>query len=182
MLLGLLGSMSACGERSAQAERQTLTNEPSTSTYKAQPGTAAASAAPALGQDDNDLRRGYGIVDMRYDSCVTADTEYVLRGKACKSGYIIYGPYVAVPSNAQIEVSFEAQTDKAVEIYADVATQMGKLVLAGLSPQVLDVGVKKRLGYFVHVAAADVNVESRVGFRTNEPVELLISNLTMTVR
>jgi hypothetical protein len=119
---------------------------------------------------------------MRYDSCVTADTEYVLRGKACKSGYIIYGPYVAVPSNAQIEVSFEAQTDKAVEIYADVATQMGKLVLAGLSPQVIDVGVKKRLGYFVHVAAADVNVESRVGFRTNEPVELLISNLTMTVR
>jgi hypothetical protein len=93
MLLGLLGSLSsACGERSVAGDRQPTT-EPSTSTYKAQPGSASVASAPLpSGQDDDDLRRGYGIVDMRHDACVTADNESVLRGKACRSGYIIYGP------------------------------------------------------------------------------------------
>jgi hypothetical protein len=55
-------------------------------------------------------------------------------------------------------------------------------VLAGLSPQIVEAGAKKKIGYFVSIPAADVNVESRIGFRSNDPVQLLISNLTMTVR
>jgi hypothetical protein len=132
--------------------------------------------------DDSEQRRGYGVVDMRFDSCVSRDGDAMLVGKACSSGILIYGPYVSVPQKSQIEVSFEVHPDRTIQVYADTVSQMGKQVLAGLNPQVVAAGDTRKLGYFVNVLKDDTNVESRIGFRTEESVEFVVSNFTMTVR
>lgn len=132
--------------------------------------------------DDTAQRRGYGPVDMRFSPCVSRDGENLLRGQQCSPGILVYGPYVSVPANSQIEVSFDVQPAKTAEVYADTVSQMGKQVFGGLNPQTVAGGQAQRLGYFVSVTKADANVESRIGFRSGGDIDFVISNLTMTVR
>jgi hypothetical protein len=131
---------------------------------------------------DAELRRGYGAIDMRYQSCVTQDGENTLHGKDCNSGFTIYGPYVRVPANSEVEVSFEIHATNAIEVYADIVSRMATQTLAGLNRQTLAAGEKRTIGYRVHVFSEDVNVESRIGFAGNAGIDFRISGLTMTVR
>lgn len=174
--LPLLG---ACAQ-SSKADAPPQPTETATSTLMAQPRSEGAVAA--LQQDDPELRRGYGVVDMRYEPCVTAQGDQALRGEGCAPGFLIYGPYVNVPAKSDVEVTFDVQPSQRAEIYADIVSQMGKQELAGLNPQVVEAGVTQRLGYRVHVANADQFVESRIGLRSATPVAFSISNYTMTVR
>jgi hypothetical protein len=178
LLIGLVGG---CGQ-DANADSPALGSEPTTARMMAQPQSALRLDPDGAPVDDSDQRRGYGAVDMRFEACVGRDGDYLLSGKACPSGILVYGPYVAVPPNSQIEVSFELKPDRTVQVYADLVSQMGRRVLAGLNPQLVAVGQSQKLGFFVNVLKGEENVESRIGFRTDEPVEFVLSNLTMTVR
>jgi hypothetical protein len=171
--------LTSCGQ-SAKADAPPKPTETTTGTLMAQPRPEGAAAA--LQQDEPELRRGYGVVDMRYEPCVTAQGDQALRGEGCPSGFLIYGPYVNVPANSDVEVTFDVQPSQRVEVYADIVSQMAKQALAGLNPQVVDAGVTQRLGYRVHISNADQFVESRIGLRSATPVGFSISNYTMTVR
>jgi hypothetical protein len=172
--------LASCSQTRTDVGAPRVSEELASSTFKAQPAPGVQSE----GLDDGDaaLRRGYGTVDMRFDSCVKAEGELGLKGEACSPGFVIYGPYVDVPDNSEVEVSFEIRPEKRVEVYADIVAEMGKQTLAGLSPQVIEAGVNQRLGYRVSVFKRDSNVESRIGLRSAEPVQFVVSNLTMTVR
>lgn len=170
--------LTACGH-SAKADAPPKPTETTTGTLLAHPSSEGAEAA--LDQDDPELRRGYGVVDMRYEPCVTAQDDQALRGEGCPSGFLIYGPYVNVPAKSEVEVTFDVQPTQRVEIYADIVSQMGKHALAGLNAQVIEPGVTHRLGYRVHISRADRFVESRIGVRSPSPVGFSISNYTMTV-
>ena len=113
---------------------------------------------------------------------MTARGDSVLRGEACPPGFVIYGPYVNIPANAEVDVIFDVTSTQDVEVYADLVSQMGKQGLAGLHPQVLKGGVGHKLGYRVNTFRPDLFVESRIGFRSSAPVEFVLSNYTMTVR
>lgn len=180
--LGLYGALlSACGQQVASAEQPPPgSSEPSSNTLEAQP--AQALGADDLEPDDAELRRGYGVVDMRSNACVTRKDEKTFVGSACPPGFVIYGPYVAVPANADIEVAFDIKSNKRVEIYADIVSRMGTQTLAGLNRQTVEPGVDQKLGYRVHIFNADTNVESRIGMNADPGTEFEIANLTMTVR
>jgi hypothetical protein len=177
---GLL--LSACGRQNTDAEktpaissqRAALTVQPASPSELGEVGGEAAEAS--------DLRRGYGMVDMRFNSCVKLENGTTFVGNGCASGFVIYGPYVPVPRNSEIEVSFEVKPSRRIEVYADVVSQMGTHTLAGLSRQVVEAGSRHKLGYRVHVSNADTNVESRIGMTVEPDVKFEISNLTMTVR
>lgn len=145
-------------------------------------GAAQESEVGLAGSENDDLRRGYGAVDMRFNPCVTRINDHLLHGSACPPGFVIYGPYVPVPSNSDIEVAFELKPTKRVEVYADIVTRMAAQTLAGLSRQVIEAGDTHKLGYRVHVFNADVQVESRIGLSTEPGTDFEITNLTMTVR
>jgi hypothetical protein len=174
----LMPASIACGQK-ANAEPPPLASEPTTSTFNIQPSEPVADA---LQEQSPELRRGYGIVDMRFEQCVTTQGDTALRGEACPPGFLVYGPYVSVPANAEIEVTFEIQPSQKLEVYADIVAQMGKQALAGMNPHVLEPGITHKLGYRVNTFRADPFVESRIGFRAATPVGFVISNYTMTVR
>lgn len=160
-----------------------LSSEPSKATLAVLPEIRAN----AMGEEppvvqEAELRRGYGVVDMRFNPCVTPAGENALSGSNCPPGFTIYGPYVSVPANSEIEVSFELSASKTIEVYADIVSRMAMQTLAGLNRQEVPVGEKRSIGYRVHVFNEDVNVESRIGFAGDQGIEFRISNLTMTVR
>jgi hypothetical protein len=177
-----LASLTACSQGTANAEALPVSQEPPATVVQGHLQPSLDPASRALEQDDPELRRGYGVVDMRLDPCVSPQGDVALRGEACSTGFLIYGPYVTVPAKAVIDITFEVQPTQELEVYADVVAQMGKQELAGLSPQVLKPGGTYKLGYRVDTFRSDPFVESRIGFRAATPVEFLITNYTMTVR
>lgn len=174
--------LAACGQRAASADTPPVSQEPGATTLRAQLQPLPGTATSAVEQEEPELRRGYGIVDMRFEPCVTARGDAALLGEACPPGFVVYGPYVNVPANAEIDVTFEVQSTHDVDVYADLVSQMGKQGLAGLHPQPLKAGVTHKLGYRVNTFRPDPFVESRIGFRSSMPVEFVLSNYTMTVR
>lgn len=175
----LLPALIACQQR-ASADPPPPATVTATSALKAHTSSDGASAA--LQEEEPELRRGYGIVDMRFEPCVTAQGDQALRGEGCASGFVVYGPYVNVPAMSEIEVTFDVQPSQKVEVYADIVSQMGKQSLAGLNPQTIEAGATQRLGYRVHVADANQFVESRIGVRSPTPAGFSLSNYTMIVR
>jgi hypothetical protein len=178
----------ACGQRTANADdtpSPLVSSEPTSTTLSARPEAAAATNVEDVelkALNDAELRRGYGAVDMRFNPCITRVNEITLSGAGCASGIVVYGPYVAVPDETDIEVSFELKPSKRIEVYADIVTRMAAQTLAGLNRQVIEAGVKQKLGYRVHVFKADVQVESRIGVSGEPATDFEITNLTMTVR
>jgi hypothetical protein len=182
LLAAVASLLCGCGQRTASAEPPPLSQEPGATTLQAQLQPLPSAASTALEEEVPELRRGYGVVDMRFEACVTAQGDAALRGEACPPGFLVYGPYVNVPANAEIEVAFEIQPTQKVELYADIVAQMGKQGLAGLNSQVLEPGITYKLGYRVNTFRPDPFVESRIGFRAATPVGFTITNYTMTVR
>jgi hypothetical protein len=180
--VALASTLSSCSQRPVRGDSPSVSQEPGATTLRAQLQPTPGAPANALEQEDPELRRGYGIVDMRFEPCVTAKGDSALRGEACPAGFVIYGPYVNVPPNAEIEVTFEVESPQKVEVYADLVSQMGKQGLAALHPQVLEAGVVHKLGYRVNTFRPDPFVESRIGFRSATPVEFALTNYTMVVR
>lgn len=177
-----LGLLCACGQRAANAEQLAVSSEPASTTFGSGADPALDGAALDAKVSDAELRRGYGMVDMRFNGCVTRDGDYAISGSSCPPGLFIYGPYVPVPENSEIDVSFEVRPSRRVSIYADIVSQMGSRTLAGLSRQQVDAGQLVKLGYRVHVFNADVNVESRIGIDAEPNTTFEIRNLTMNVR
>jgi hypothetical protein len=165
-----------------------MSSEPVSKTFAAKAAGSVANPAlpdsPALDdkEAEAELRRGYGIVDMRFNGCVKRENDRALLGNDCPAGFFIYGPYVPVPADSEIDISFEIKPSKDITVYADIVSQMGSQTLAGLNRQRVAGGQPLKLGYRVHVFNADVNVESRIGMDAEPGTHFEITNLTMTVR
>jgi hypothetical protein len=178
---------SACNQGLANAEQNpTLSSEP---TVKAAllPSPPANKPLEDEGElsdelGDADLRRGYGTVDMRFNACVSRPNDYTFEGEGCQAGVLVFGPYVQVPADSEIEVSFELKPSKTVEVFADIVSQMGIQTLAGLSRTRVEAGETQKLGYRVHVFNADTNVESRIGIALEPGAPFQITNFLMVVR
>lgn len=179
--------LGACSQKVANADE----TPPASTTLAARPGVATARGNGNADVDDEDalvaaeeaeLRRGYGAVDMRFGACVTRPNESTLSGEGCPSGFVVYGPYVTVPANSEIDVTFEFKASHRVEVYADIVSRMASQTLAGLNRQVVEAGVKQKLGYRVHVFSAEVQVESRIGMTAEPGTNFEITNLSMSVR
>jgi hypothetical protein len=171
----------ACGQQIANAEQlPSVSSEPVSNVLEAP--AAQGLAVEDVERGDAELRRGYGVVDMRANACVTQKNDHTFVGTACPSGIVIYGPYVAVPENADIEVAFDIKANKRIEVYADIVSRMGAQTLAGLNHQSIEGGASRTLGYRVHMFNAETNVESRIGMKAEPGTEFEIANLTMTVR
>jgi hypothetical protein len=173
----------ACSQRTASAEQPpTVSREPASAEQASKPEISNSRDEPEGKEMDLDLRRGYGVVDMRFNACVKRVNDHTVSGSECPAGFLVYGPYVSVPADSEIDVSFEVKPSKSISIHADIVSQMGGQTLAGLNRLRIQAGQMQKLGYRVHIFDADVNVESRIGIDGEPGTAFEITNLTMTVR
>src|SRR5688572_2358266 len=80
--------LGACAQRASADDIPPVSGEPTSTTFAAQPGAATTVAGEQDDQglavaDDDELRRGYGAVDMRFNACVTRANDHTLSGEAC---------------------------------------------------------------------------------------------------
>jgi hypothetical protein len=145
--------------------------------------TPAGSVAPvALSPgEDAKMRRKYGPADMKYDQCIKR-VDATLQGRACPSAIMVFGPYVNVPGNSEVEFSFEIQSPTGVDVYSDMGSQVGKRALGAISTQTLAANEKRRIGYKINMAQPDTAVETRIWVHGAGPVDFDITNLNVTVR
>jgi hypothetical protein len=158
----------------------------------ATPGVTAAAPAAATGSvqpasvtlspaEDKALRRQYGPADMKYNPCVKRK-DATLQGRGCSSGIILFGPYVNVPANSEVELTLDIQSPSAIGIHSDMGSQVGKRALGAIAPQPIAANEKRRIGYKINMAQPDAAVETRVWLQTDSPVDFEITNLLVTVR
>ena len=65
--VALATALTSCSQRPAGAEAPPVSNEPGATTLKAQLQPLLGTATSTPEQEEPDLRRGYGIVDMRFN-------------------------------------------------------------------------------------------------------------------
>ena len=116
MIASLATAAVACGQRTAKAEAPPVSEEPGATTLKTQLQPLPGAVTGALEEDEPELRRGYGVVDMRFDPCVTTQGNSALHGEACPPGFVVYGPYVSVPAKSTIEITFQIEPSHEVEL------------------------------------------------------------------
>jgi hypothetical protein len=134
---------------------------------------AAASENPAL-------RRAYGIGDMMLGTCAKrADSTIV--GAKCGNGYVVFGPYVEVPANSEVRVTFELHALGKLEFSSDIVSNV-RQILGVLEAQSLAAGESRKLGYRIHLSEAAKALEARVWVSSEKPVDFEIKNLALTVQ
>jgi hypothetical protein len=118
---------------------------------------------------------------MKYNPCVKVEGK-TIQGRGCPATILVYGPYVDVPANSEIELSFEVQGPTRLGVYSDMSAQVGKRPLGALVPQQIPAGEKRKLGYRINMATADVTVEARIWLHALGPVDFDITNLSLIVK
>jgi hypothetical protein len=143
---------------------------------------SSVSRPAAISADENaKLRRKYDHADMKYNPCVKRE-ETTVKGRGCSSGIMVFGPYVNVPGDSEVELTMDIQSPSAINVHSDMGSQVGKRSLGGISPQTLAPNEKRRIGYKINMAQADTAVETRIWVHGTGPVDFDITNLIVQVR
>lgn len=177
--LGLAAVTAAC-DRNPDIHPETM--HPATAMgTKPPPELASAALATAIESADAP-RRGYGSVDMRVHPCMSLEADNVMTGKACPTGIVVFGPYVAIPANADVEVAFEVETTGRLAVVSDMVSDSANVFHGALLEQSLEPGTKQRFGYRIHVFKPTASLETRIFVRADNPVDFKIRDLVVNVR
>src|SRR3954471_9662467 len=55
-------------------------------------------------------RRGYGPIDMKLSPCMSMENDHTIAGRGCTTNIVVFGPYVGVPTDSDVDVSFDVET------------------------------------------------------------------------
>ena len=126
-------------------------------------------------------RRGYGPVDMKLSPCMSMENDHTIAGKGCTTNIVVFGPYVGVPADSDVDISFEVETKEKVAIVSDVVSNSAQQFHGSLLEQWVDAGQKRAFGYRVHVFKPVASLESRIFMRADTPVDFKIRDLVVNV-
>jgi hypothetical protein len=180
----VLGGCDTEGDKPALASHGKEAKSVPVAAVPASASSAAGNSAepvPLPPEEDAKLRRKYGAADMKYNECIKR-VDATLQGRGCPSAIMVFGPYVNVPGNSEIEFSFEIRSPTGVDVYSDMGSQVGKRALGAIATQTLAANEKRRIGYKINMASPDTAVETRVWVHGAGPVDFDITNLNVTVR
>jgi hypothetical protein len=119
---------------------------------------------------------------MKVHSCVTVHDDGSIVGKDCPSTLVVFGPYVSVPSNADVQLRFDIQATSPLSLVSDVLSEGAKRFHGALEEELLDAGETHAVSYRIHVFDPVRALETRIGVRNTAPVSFRITDLRMSVR
>ena len=127
-------------------------------------------------------RRGYGPIDMKLSPCMTMDDDRTFTGKGCTTNIIVFGPYVGVPAESDVDISFEVEAKNRVAIVSDVVSNSAQQFHGALLEQWVDAGTRRQFGYRVHVFKPVQSLESRIFIRADIAADFKIHDFLVNVR
>jgi hypothetical protein len=177
---GLVAALSSGCE---QSEKVPILGASAGPLVRGQADASAPVVAPTLtAEEDQALRRNYGAAEMRYHECATLQTDGKIRGKQCPSGFVVFGPYVAAPSNSNLHIQFDIQSPTKLTVSSDVVSDLGKQFHGALGEQTIEPNKKLTLGYTIHLPLPAEAVEARLFVQGESATTFDISNLVVGVQ
>jgi hypothetical protein len=128
------------------------------------------------------LRRSYSSSDMKFHACATPEEDGTIIGKQCPSAIVVFGPYVTVPADADIRLRFDITSPMAVKLTSDVLSNSARQFHGALEEQDLAANQKRTISYRIHVFDSVNTLETRVGVRTDVPLDFTITDLRLTIQ
>jgi hypothetical protein len=113
---------------------------------------------------------------------MSLENDNIMLGRSCPSGIVVYGPYVPVPANADVDVAFELEATGRLAVVSDMVSDSAKVFHGALLEQWVEAGTKQRFGYRVHVFSATPSLETRIFVRTESAVDFKVRDLVVNVR
>jgi hypothetical protein len=144
----------------------------------APPGSKARAL---IDKDEASLRRSYGVTDMKTHPCVTAQEDGAIVGKQCPSALVVFGPYVTVPANSDVQLRFDIEASTKVTIMSDVLSDGAKRFHGALDDEAIQPQQSRTVSYKIRVFDGVSALESRIGLRADAPVDFKITNLKLTI-
>lgn len=133
-------------------------------------------------ESDSALRRSYAPADMKFHSCADVQDDGAIVGKACPSALVVFGPYVTVPPQSEVQLRFNIQSKRPLKLMSDVLSEGAKQFHGALETEVTEADGTQAVNYRIHVFDAVRALETRIGIRTEAPADFKITNLSMSIQ
>lgn len=171
----------AC-EQSAEGSRASPSAAVAPAAQAAENATTAALVSASATATADAPRRGYGPVDVKLSPCASLEADNLIVGRSCASSIVVFGPYVGVPANSEVDVSFEVEATNRLAVVSDIVSDSAKRFHGALLEQWVEAGGKQRFGYRVHFFQGTPSLETRIFVRAGGPVDFKIRDLLINVR
>jgi hypothetical protein len=132
--------------------------------------------------DDAALRTIYKASDMRLHECAKLQADGSVVGENCPSAFIVFGPYVAAPGNADVRLTFDIESGGDVVVASDVVSAMAKTFHGAMDEQAVSATAPRRLTYRIHFFQPTYALETRLWVRGEGASNFKISNLALEVK
>jgi hypothetical protein len=143
-----------------------------------------ADAATALiddGHDDKGLRRSYGADVMKFHGCMKVADDGTLRGEACPSALVVFGPYISAPGNANVRFRFDIESEGQLTVMSDVLSDGAKQFHGAVDEQHVRPDEATTIQYRLHLFERASALETRIGIRVDAPASFTISRLALSI-
>lgn len=144
--------------------------------------TTANALQPSPAAEDLALRRSYYATDMKVHACVTRRDDGHIIGKNCPPAFVLFGPYVTVPANSDVQLRFDIEARSKLSLTSDMISNGAKQFHGALDEQLFDVSDRRSVSYRIRVFEATRSLETRIGIRADAPVDFEITNLEVNIQ
>jgi hypothetical protein len=164
----------ADGRRSAQSRAFATTVESL--------GVGADAAMPSV-EDANErgLRRSYGSDIMKVHECVSVTDDGIMRGTACPSTVVVFGPYITAPGDANVKFRFDIESESSLSVMSDVLSDGAKQFHGAVEEQQVKPNEKAIVQYRIRLFEAARALETRIGIRADRPANFTITNIALSI-
>ena len=143
-----------------------------------------ADAAMLPVEDANDgraLRRSYGSDIMKVHECVSVTDDGIMRGTACPSTVVVFGPYITAPGNADVKFRFDIESESSLSVMSDVLSDDAKQFHGAVEEQQVKPNEKAIVQYRIRLFEPARALETRIGIRTDKPANFTIARIALTI-
>jgi hypothetical protein len=147
------------------------------------PVTTQAVVQPKLDPAiDAALRRSYGGKEMALQKCMKTDKSGAIVGENCPPGMLMFGPYVRVPRDSDVRLTFDIQSDQKIGVTSDIVSSVGTKFHGAMDEQTVEAKSARNVSYALRMSEEADALEARVWLRSERPASFKITNLELAVK
>lgn len=144
--------------------------------------TSDSVEVPAEAEDDPALRRSYGAAEMKLNECMKVQADGSIVGEQCPSAFVMFGPYMTTPSNADVRLTMEIEAIDGLSVSSDIVSSLAGKFHGSVEDVELKPKEKRRVAYKIHLFNAADGVEARLWVKGAGPSNFRISDFALEVK
>lgn len=145
-------------------------------------GQKLEASAQSTTIDDARYRRTYGAADVKMHECATMRDTSTIVGENCPSSFVVFGPYVFAPGNADVSLRFELKASSELKIASDIVSAAAQNMHAATPEQRLTAGETTQVAYKVRFFEPAEGLEARLWIGSDAPAWFELRQLAIEIQ